>query len=150
MEYTTNGRFPPAMPAAAYKTFQIAAPLATHWNVVTCADLDCPHYLLGWDSVIDERTDLGQRQAHYIRRESGRRFTEERQPDGLTRFAFEAGQKCFTQHRGRNMRPERYVERGGDFRGNPRNERRTFARPDEWQESFEGHQDRLKTIIERG
>lgn len=147
---TTDGRFPPAMPAAAYKTYAIQAPLATHWNVTTCADADCAAHALGWDSLIDERTELGQRQAHYIRKESGRKFTEELQPDGLTRFAFEAGQKCFAQHNGRNMRPERFVERDGDFRGNPTRRRREFARPDEWVESFAEHQDKLRTQIERG
>ena len=109
----------PALSVAAYKSYEIKAPLATHWNVITCADAGCEHHETGWDSVIDERTELGQRQAHYIRRESGRRFREERQPDGLTRFSFEAGQKCFTEHRGRNMRPERFVETGRRSPGQP-------------------------------
>jgi hypothetical protein len=150
MSHTVGGRFPPAMPAAAYKTFQIAAPLATHWNVVTCADAECQAHEFGWRTVIDEGTSLGQRQAHYIRKESGRKYTEERQPDGLTAFSFDAGQKCFAQHKGRNMRPERFVERDGDHRGNPTRRRREFARPDEWVDSFATHQDRLRTIVERG
>lgn len=141
--------FPQRMAPAAYKVYAIRAPLATHWQVVTCADVDCEHHALGWDSVIDERTDLGQRQAHYIRRESGRRFTEERQPDGLTRFAFEAGQKCFRQHRARNQRPERFIERGGDWR-HAVGPRREHIRPEDWVESFADHQERLKTIVERG
>jgi hypothetical protein len=140
----------PAGPPTAYKTYAIHAPLATHWNTVTCADVDCPHYLTGWDSVIDERTDLGGRQAHYIRRESGRKFTEERQPDGLTRFRFEAGQRCFQQHKARNMRDERYVERDGDHRGNPTGRRYVHKRPGEWVESFQANQERVKAIQERG
>ena len=140
----------PALPASAYKTYAIQVPLATHWNVVTCADAECAAHEHGWTTVIDEGPDLGQRQAHYIRRESGRRFTEERQADGLTAFSFEAGQKCFAEHRGRNMRPERFVERDGDHRGNPTRRRREYARPDEWVESFSEHQTRLKTLMERG
>lgn len=147
---TTGGRIPPALPPSAYKTYQIAAPLGTHWHTVTCADADCDAYRLGWKTVIDERTGLGQRQAHYIRRESGRRFAEERQPDGLTAFSFEAGQKCFAQHKGRNMRPERFIERGGDWRGNPTGERREHKRPDDWVESFAENQDRLRDEIEKG
>lgn len=143
-------RLPSALPVGAMKTYQIAAPLGTHWNVVTCADADCDAHRLGWKSLIDERTALGQRQAHYIRRESGRKFTEERQGDGLTAFSFEPGQKCFAEHKGRNMRPERFVERGGDHRGNPTGQRREHKRPDDWVESFEENQDRLKTIAERG
>lgn len=146
---TIDGRIPPALPPQAMKTYEIRAPLATHWNVATCADVDCPHYLLGWDSLIDERTGLGQRQAHYIRGESGRRFTEARQPDGLTRFSFEAGQKCFARHRARNMREDAYIERAGDWRaaiGRPR----VHKNADEWTESFALNQDRNKTITDRG
>ena len=140
----------PLAPPGAYKSYVISAPLSTHWHVATCADVDCGHYLAGWDSVIDERTELGQAQAAYIRRDAGRRFREERQPDGLTRFSFEAGQKCFRQHQARNMRPERYVERDGDFRANPTGRRYEHARPDDWVESFQTHQGRLKAIQERG
>jgi hypothetical protein len=140
----------PAMPAYAYKSYEIKAPLATHWNTVTCVDAGCEHHDLGWDSVIDERTDLGRRQAHYIRRESGRRFTEERQPDGLIRFSFEAGQRCFREHKTRNARPERYIERDGDYRGNPTGRRRTHAGAEDWVDSFATHQDHLKTLVERG
>lgn len=147
---TIDGRFPPALPPVAYKTYQIAVPLATHWSIVTCADADCEAYRIGWDSLIDERTGLGQRQAHYIRRESGRRFTEAREPDGLTRFSFEAGQKCFAQHQARNMRPERFVERLGDWRVPSGLPRREHARPEDWVESFAEHQDRLRTLMERG
>ena len=143
-------RLPARLPVTAVKSYEIKAPLATHWSVTTCADVDCPHYLLGWDSVIDERTDLGQRQAHYIRRESRRRFTEERPPDGLTRFSFEAGQKCFGEHKARNMRPERYIERGGDHRGNPRREHRLHTRPDDWVDSFQSNQEKIRTALERG
>jgi len=143
-------RIPPALPAAAYKSYEIKAPLATHWNITTCADIDCPAYLYGWQTLLDEQTSLGQRQAHYVRSGSGRKFTEERQADGLTAFSFEAGQKCFEQHRGRNMRPERFVERDGDHRGNPTRRRREYGRPDEWVESFALNQDRLRILKERG
>ena len=147
---TVDGRFPPLLPAAAMKTFQIAVPLATHWHTVTCADAGCEAHEHGWVTTVDEGTELGQRQAHYIRRESGRRYAEERTPAGLTVFTFEAGQRCFAQHRGRNARPERFIERGGDWRGNPVGDVREHRRPDEWVDSFATHQDRLRTLRERG
>ena len=140
----------PSLPPYAYKAYVIAAPLTTHYNLATCADVDCPHYLTGWDSLIDERTDLGRRQASYIRGPSGRRFTEERQEDGLTRFAFEAGQKCFGEHRARNMRPDRYVERDGDYRGNPTGRRYVHTRPEDWVDSFKNHQSKIRGLVERG
>lgn len=150
MATTTDGRFPPAGPVTAYKSYLISAPLATHYNLVGCAEADCQYLETGWDSLIDERTDLGRRQAHWIRKEAGRRFTEEREPNGVTRFKFEAGQECFTQHRIRNMRDERYIERDGDWRGNPTGRKRVHARPDHWVESFALNQDKLRTIAERG
>ena len=55
---TANGHFPPNLPVSAMKTFQINAPLATHWNIVTCADAGCEHHETGWDSLIDEQTEL--------------------------------------------------------------------------------------------
>lgn len=146
---TVNGRIPPALPVGAMKSYVISAPLATHWNTATCADVDCVHYLTGWESHIDERTQLGQRQARYIRSESGRRFTEEKNELGITVFAFEAGQRCFAQHRARNMRDDTYIERGGDWRrvvGTPR----VHKNADNWTESFALNQDRLKTLTDRG
>jgi len=143
-------RFDPKLPASAMKSWEIKAPLATHWSVTTCDDVDCDAHRLGWKTLIDEGTSLGQRQAHYIRKESKRRFTEERQPDGLTAFVFEAGQKCFAEHRARNMRPERFVERGGDHRGNPRREHRVHTRPDDWVDSFQSNQEKIRTALERG
>jgi hypothetical protein len=144
--------FEPALPAAKMQTYAISAPLATHWRPATCEEADCGAYLHGWQSFIDESTELGQRQAHYIRRESRRRFTEERNEAGITEFTFEAGQRCFKsdQHRVRNYRDERYLVRGGDFRGNPTGMRRVHKNAAEWQEDFQGHQDRLATALERG
>ena len=61
--------------------------------------------------------------AEYIRHDRTRRCAEERQPDGLACFTFEPGQQGFAgtehDHRLPNGRPERYFERGGDWRGNP-------------------------------
>lgn len=142
--------FPPSLPAHQMKTYAIAAPLSTHWHPVTCTDAGCLAQEHGWVSYIDEQSELGQRQAHYIRRESGRRFTEARNEFGITEFTFEAGQTCFGEHRERNQRPERFIVRGGDFRGNPTGERREHRHPADWVDDFSNHQDKLATILERG
>lgn len=139
------------MPPWAYRAYVIAAPLRTHWTLAGCREYECDGWLHGWDSLIDEGSELGQRQAWYIRSESRRRYTEERQPDGLTRFSFEAGQECFQRpHRTRNTRPERFVERDGDYRANPTGRRYVHQRPDDWVESFALHQGKLAAIAERG
>lgn len=144
-------RIPPNLPVQAYKTFEIASPQATHWTAATCAEVDCPQYLGGWTSVIDESSDLGQRQAHYIRHDTSRRHTEERRADGLTAFTFEAGQRCFAaaNHQKPTGRPEIYRSRGGDWRGTT-SEPLTHSGPDAWLDEFQTNQDRLTTLIERG
>jgi len=154
-------RLPSRGPAAAYKTYRITAPLATHYRTgLSCAAYQCEAYLLGWQSQIDERTELGQRQAHFIRKESRRRFTEERDGTGLTVFTFEPGQEGFASpnpqesghqnHRKRLDRTEHYIERGGDWRGNPTGMKRVHTRPEFWVESFAENQSRLNALRERG
>lgn len=147
------GRIEPNLPAAAYKTYAIVAPRATHFTPATCAQVDCPDYLGGWKSVIDERSELGQRQAYYIRKQSGRAFTEVRGEDGLTVFTFEAGQQCFkaSQHVRRLDKPELFIVRDGDFRGNPRGTpARQHARAQDWVEDFAEHQQGLADAHQKG
>ncbi|MEV0618541.1 hypothetical protein AB0I81_34800 [Nonomuraea sp. NPDC050404] len=143
-------RITPALPTHAYQTYQVVAPPSTHWRPATCAEADCPAYHQGWKSVIDETSDLGQRQAHYIRRESGRRFAETRNEAGLTVFEFEVGQRCFAPHQVRLDRPEVYLVRAGDFRGNPTGQVRRHANAADWTEDFAEHQGRLADVIEKG
>ena len=140
----------PKMRPGAYDTFQIESPYSTHYDEVDCETAECGAYAKGWVTVVDESLDLGQRQAYYIRRESGRSFKESLNPHGLTEFAFRPGQPCFATHRKRKTdRPEDYYKRHGDYRrylGQPTR----YDRPDQWVEDFQTNQDKLKTQIERG
>jgi hypothetical protein len=144
-------RIEPVLPAEDMKTFQIAAPLPTHWRPATCAETDCLAYLHGWQTSVDEATDLGQRQAHYIRHDRSRRHTERRAETGLTVFGFEPGQTCFTPHRLPSGRPERFLVTGGDWRGNPRGvPLREHTRPDFWVEEMAGNLDDIRTAKQKG
>lgn len=136
----------PVGPVHAYKTYQIVSPLSTHFRDGTCDEAGCLAQRYGWKTPVDESTEFGQRQAYYIRAQSGRRFTEERTAAGLTEFTFEAGQKCFATHKIPLERPELYVVRGGDFRGNPTGEVRHHT-PDSWTNDFGEHQDRIARIV---
>lgn len=143
-------RITPNMSVDAYKTYRISSPLATHWRPGTCAEAECAHHLDGWQSTIDEATVLGQQQAHYIRRQSGRGFTEERLAGGLTCFTFPAGQTCFASpHQVPVGRPELYVVRDGDWRGNPTGRSQTL-RPQDWIDDFGEHQNRLADQMKKG
>lgn len=81
-------RSPPQLPAHAMKTYSIVSPISTHYRPATCAEVGCSGYTRGWLTVLDESTQQGQGQAYYIRRQSGRRFAEDRGSSGLTVFRF--------------------------------------------------------------
>jgi hypothetical protein len=141
-------RIEPAAGPEAFKTYGIRAPLSTHWRAASCAEVECEHYLNGWRTIVPADSP----QAEYIRRRSGRKFTEERQPGGLTEFTFPAGQPCFqaSAHRLRVEREERFLIRDGDHRGNPRGTPVRELRPDDWADDFANHQDKIATQFERG
>lgn len=138
-------RIEPAGPVQAYKTYSITSP-SDRTVVYACEQVECERWARGWVSPIDERTELGAQQAAYIRHQSGRTFTESRTAAGLTVFRFASRQRCFEEHR---TRPEFYVVRHGDWRGNLGTIRR-HTRPPDWVEDFGEHQDRIATQQERG
>ena len=148
-------RVPSSVPAYMLKTYEIRAPLETHFRPATCAEIDCPNYLNGWVTVVDESTELGQRQLHYIRHESGRKY-KRAGDDGVASstsiFEFEPGQRCFASagHRIRVERAELFVVRDGDWRGNPTGRTRTHVRPADWLDDFGTHQLRVSEARERG
>lgn len=140
-------RFPDLLPVTAVQTYQVLAPLATHFRKATCAEADCPHYLNGWRSVLPS----GDPRCDYIRHASGRRFTEQRLEGGLTEFTFPAGQQCFAaaDHRIRLEREERFLIRSGDHRGNP-DGRVAEVGCASWVDDFGEHQERIADLAERG
>lgn len=145
------GRIDPALPAKTMQTFQVVAPVSTHTRPATCEEVECPQYARGWAMKVDLQTDLGQKQAYYIKHHSGRKYLVADQQDGLVTLHFSPNQPCFQEHRVRTDRPEIYRVKGGDFRGNPlRTPVRTHKKAEFWVEEFQENQDRLKTRIERG
>jgi len=146
-----NRPIAPVLPVGAYKTYEIDAPMATHWRAASCAEVACGAYLRGWRTVVDEHTPLGLAQASYIRRDSGRGFREERNEGGMTVFTFEAGQRCFKadEHRIKTGQPELFSVRGGDYRGST-GRIHTFARAADWTDDFADHQQRIADRINQG
>ena len=145
-------RIEPRIGPEFYKTYSIFAPLSTHWRKATCAEVSCPNHLKGWAVLVDESAELGQLQAHYIRHDKSRRFTEYyAATGGLTRFEFEPGQRCFkaSEHRVRTGRDEIYVVQGGDWRATI-GAARKHARAADWVDDFADHQIRLSDIRTKG
>lgn len=139
-------RIMPRVGPNAYQTFDLTAP-RDQMVKAACSQVGCEAWLKGWDTTIDERTDLGRTQAAYIRQGSGRTFKELKTADGLTVFRFESRQRCFREH---HTRPEIYrVFRGDLFRANL-GLIRAHTRPDDWVEDFAGHQQSIADAIEKG
>lgn len=137
--------------AEAYQTFQVTSPLATHTRAATCEDVQCGAYARGWRMKLDLGTDLGQRQAQYIKHQSGRSFKVLSQVDGLVELEFAANQPCFQDHRVSNDRPEIYRVKGGDHRGNPLGTlTRVHKKPEFWVEEFAQNQDRINAVRQKG
>lgn len=139
-------RIQPQMPVQAYKTYELSAPLASHWRKATCAEVDCPHWTHGWATTVVTGSD-----DEALIRRARRRFTAEHQADGFTRFMFEPGQPCFaaSRHQLPLEREPLYVVRGGDWRANT-GRVRTHTSGESWVDDFATHQDQLATRIERG
>lgn len=137
----------PQLPSQHFKTYEIIAPLQTHYRQATCAEVQCAPHVNGWVT----RVPVGSSAEQYIRSgSSGRRFTETTDADdmaeGVAEFMFPPGQQCFAsdKHRVSLEREPLYVARGGDARGNPLRERRVHTRAVDWQEDFAGHLDKVR------
>ena len=144
-----TNRIPPNLPVKHMQTFQFTSPVSTHRRPATCDEVECPQQANGWKMFIDLGTDLGQKQGHYIKYESGRKYVATKQADGTFELVFEPGQKCFAQHTVSLEREANYLVRSGDHR-TPGSKARRHVRAEDWIDEFATNQDRLKDIIEKG
>lgn len=138
-------RITPAAPPTAFQTYRIISP-PDRFVRSACEEVGCSAWLYGWETRVDERTDLGRAQAAYIRQQSGRTFRELATAEGLTVFRFEPKQRCFAEHR---TRPEVFLVRGGDWRRDF-GVLRQHKRGADWVEDFAEHQDRLADQQRKG
>lgn len=137
--------------AEHYQTFRINAPKETHTVEASCEGVECQAYANGWRMQIDLGTDLGQKQAYYIKHHSGRSYKEIDNRDGLVTLEFRPGQKCFQEHRQAIERDPVFSVKGGDRRGNPlKLPTRVHKKAEFWVEEFAENQDRLAKIHEEG
>lgn len=128
----------PILPVQAMETYEVVSPVQTHTRPARCHDVDCPNYINGWATVVDVGTDLGRRQADWIRLHSARHYNSEQVGDTV-RFVFAAGQTCFADHRVPLDRPALYVKRGGDWRA--RTSEPVQMRAVDWVDDFANHQE---------
>lgn len=145
-------RLAPAGAPELYKTYAISSPLSTHTRVASCREVECANHLKGWRTVLDLSTDLGKRQARYIREKSGRRFSAHAKTinSPLLTLDFPPGQECFAEHRVPLHREPFYLIKGGDWRGNPHNIPVVVRNERDWVDDFGDHQQKIKDARERG
>ena len=99
------------MNAQTNERWRITAPLETHWQPATCREVDCPHWLQGWTTIVPDPSP----QAEYIRHDSGRRFIEKKNDEGTVTFSFYQGQTCFREHKRKfDDKLENFIHRGWD------------------------------------
>ena len=134
-------RIMPNAPVGAYQTFTVVSPLDRTVKSA-CEEVACAAWQFGWRTIVDEATAVGREQAAYIRTRARRTYSE-RPAGALTEFVFDSRQRCFAEHR---TRPEIYVVRGGDWRGNPKRERRTHQRAADWVEHMD---EQLHTVADQ-
>lgn len=138
-------RIQPNLPAGDYNTYAYKRKSDTVF-AATCQQVGCEAYAHGWECHIDESTDLGKAQAHYIRHESGRTFKEGKTAADITVFRFEPYQRCFADHK---TVAESFAVLHGDWRENKGVVRRHVNGRD-WAEDFGEHQEKLADRIEKG
>lgn len=144
-------RAEPRIGAENMQTFAIRQPKSTHFRKATCEEVECQMYAKGWKMVIDLQTPLGQKQAGYIKHQSGRQYQVAEQKDGLVTLVFAPNQPCFQDHQVRTELPEIYLVKGGDFRGNPRGTKtRVHSKAEHWVEEFAENQDRIIEAHRKG
>lgn len=149
------------LPAHLRKTFHWITPSDTHYRIVDCATAaeagQCRHYEAGFLLPIDVvNKELQKAQL----KEAGYRFWEgdapaqEGYPTGLKVFFFPPGQRCLASrenpHRLSLERPPFLIVQGGDWRGNPRNEKKVHTRIDDWVNDLHSNVDRLNHEIGKG
>lgn len=142
-------RAKPRLDAAQMKTYAIVAPQNTHFRPATCAEVECEAYTQGWQL----RKEILSLELLHTVETSGRSYREMRIAEGETWLVFAPGQPCFRAgaHRIRLERPELFVVRGGDWRGNPLNvEPTVHSGPDPWVDDFATHQDKLVNEGKKG
>lgn len=140
------------------KRYQFKAPPSTHYRPATCAEVDCPWYLDGFQVRLDEATADGAARAAYLRADGVRdgtaglrpqgsdvRYYRETREGGVTVFTYPPGTRGMgCQHRIRLERPEIYIVRSGLAKP------RIHTSAEHWVEDFANHQQMLHDLHQEG
>jgi hypothetical protein len=148
-------RLEPVRPVQLMQTYGLSAPQATHYRLATCREVGCANYANGWISGFDVTDSDQARACRIVREQSGRLFTVQEIIGASGRvervlLTFGPGQECFLPHRVALEREPIYYSRDGDFRGNPTGRKIVFGDSTSFVDDFGEHQEKIKTLVERG
>jgi hypothetical protein len=129
-----------------YRTFQIAAPRASHYRAASCEEYGCLDWRNGFEVHVQQLNDV---QRTVIRKRY--RFTVEDRGLDQTWWRIAAGQPCFraSDHAVPVGRPALFVVRRGDHRWSEVT--RVHQRPEDWRDDAAEHTNRIvEAISQRG
>lgn len=142
--FGSPNRIQPALPSGAYTTYGFVMPKQTHQRKISCKEFDCQAYKYGWMKLVDLDTDLGRKQAQYIRDHSGKHYSVSATGNIVT-FTFAAEQECFDQHYVNLEKNPIFTKRLGDWRSSNCAE---VIEGERWLEDFRENQINLKEELE--
>ena len=103
--------------------FRANWPKSTHWRRATCAEVDCPQYLMGWVTKVIVGSDM----EGYVKADKTRKYKVVNQGE-INEYYFEAGQQCFRGEAGVHYKK---LERGPVLRKG-----RRILEADRWIDEF--------------
>jgi hypothetical protein len=114
-------------------TYQASFPKASHWRSATCAEVDCPQYLMGWVTKVIVGSDM----EGYIKADRTRKYKVVNQGE-INEYYFEAGQQCFRGEAGVHYKK---LERGAWLTKDATNRHPLFLEriamePEKWMDEF--------------
>ena len=127
------------IPLLGAKTYRVHAP-AGHWRLATCQEVDCQAYARGWVTAVPGDSP----QAAYIRSDRTRGHREEPPgPDGVVRFVFGPGNRCFgSSHQVIERPPLLLVQPGAMLARTDTGYRHTSVAS--WVDDFQTHLDAIR------
>lgn len=144
------GRVPDKGPAHLYTTFGIRTKESEHWRQATCEETNCGYYIKGFNVEVDESKPIGEKNAVLLRQDKTRSPKESHNEYGMTVFSYPPGTNCMNKHQVRIPKPEIFIVKGGDHRGNPKGTpTRIHTKAEFWVEEFAEVQDKIKTQVEK-
>lgn len=148
-------RIEPVRDVTLMQTYGLIAPQSTHYRRASCREVGCANYANGWISGFDVTDPDQARACRIVREQSGRLFTVQEMLGTSGRIervllTFGPGQECFLPHRVALEREPVYFLRDGDWRGNPTGRKIVFSSATPFVDDFGEHQERIKTLVERG